>query len=122
MSYFDGMLTPVKAGVTREEYLAFAERTAPVLIEHGALRVVEGFGDDVPHGKLTDFYRAVAAEEGETVALSWIEWPDKATRDAAWPKVMEDPRLQEDVPTPFVGARMVYGGFAKIMDLKAGGQ
>ncbi len=49
-----------------------------VFREHGATRVVEAFGDDVPHGKVTDFYRAVKAEDGEGVVFSFIEWPDKA--------------------------------------------
>ena len=56
----------------------------------GAMRVVEAWGDDVPDGKVTDFYRAVKAEDGETVVFSFVEWPDKATRDAAWEKIMAD--------------------------------
>ena len=60
-----------------------AEDRAKVFREHGATRVVEAFGDDVPDGKVTDFNRAVKAEDGESVVFSLIEWPDKATRDAA---------------------------------------
>ena len=52
-----------------------------VFQEYGAIRVVEAWGDDVPDGKVTDFNRAVKAEDGENVVFSWIEWPDKATRD-----------------------------------------
>jgi len=79
--------------------------------------VVEGWGDDVPHGTLTDFYRAVAATEGETVVFSWIEWPDKETRDAGMKKVMEDPRMQPGAePMPFDGKRLVFGGFNCLLD------
>ena len=74
-------------------------------------------GDDVPHGKQTDFYRAVAAKEDEAVLFSWIEWPDKAARDAGMQKVMEDPRMGPDNPMPFDGARMIFGGFSPVLDI-----
>jgi uncharacterized protein YbaA (DUF1428 family) len=116
MIYIDGFLAPVAAGTTREAYTEFAAKAAPIFKEHGATRVVEGWGDDVPDGKLTDFRRSVKAEEGETVVFSWIEWPDKATRDAGMKKVMEDPRMQPGDPMPFDGKRLIFGGFQGVVD------
>jgi uncharacterized protein YbaA (DUF1428 family) len=50
--------------------------------------------------------------------FSWIEWPDKATRDAGMKKMMEDPRMDPKTnPMPFDGMRMIYGGFAPILDI-----
>ena len=85
--------------------------------------MLECWGDDVPVGKLTDFRRAVQATMDETVVFSWIEWPDKATRDAGMKRVMEDPRMDPKTnPMPFDGKRMIYGGFAPIVDLQGGGR
>ena len=117
MSYIDGFLAPVRAGVSAEDYRAFAADAAAVFREYGATRVVEGWGDDVPDGKVTDFRRSVQAQEGETVVFSWIEWPDRATRDAGMKKVMEDPRMQPgDTPMPFDGKRLIFGGFRTLLD------
>ena len=117
MTYVDGFVCPVPAGTDEESYRAFAARAAAVIRDHGALRVVECWGDDVPVGKITDFRRAVQAGEGETVVFSWIEWPDKAARDVGMAKAMEDPRLQPDAePMPFDGPRMIFGGFRAIVD------
>ena len=77
--------------------------------------MVECWGDDVPDGKVTDFRRAVQAEDGETVVFSWIEWPSKAVRDAGMAKLMADPRMQSN-DMPFDGKRMIYGGFATLFD------
>lgn len=116
MIYIDGFVAPVKAGTTTDAYAAFAERMAPVFRDHGATRVVKGWGDDVPDGKLTDFRRSVQATDGETVVFSWIEWPDKATREAGMKKVMEDPRMQPGMEMPFDGKRMIFGGFQAVVD------
>ncbi|HEX8486129.1 DUF1428 domain-containing protein [Sphingomonas sp.] len=117
MAYIDGFLVPVRAGVTREDYRAFAALGAGVLKEHGATRIVEAWEDDVPDGTVTDFRRSVQIAEGERVVFSWIEWPDKATRDQGMAKVMEDPRMQPgDTPFPFDGKRMIFGGFEAIVD------
>jgi uncharacterized protein YbaA (DUF1428 family) len=43
----------------------------------------------VPNGKATDFRKAVQAKDDETVVFSWIEWPDKQTRDAAHAKMLQ---------------------------------
>jgi uncharacterized protein YbaA (DUF1428 family) len=78
--------------------------------------VVEAWGDDVPQGKTTDFYRATKATEGEKVVFSWIAWPDKATRDKAWKECMNDPRLKPEGAAPFDEMRMFWGGFEPIYD------
>ena len=114
MSYVDGFLAPVHSD--QETYRAFAAKAAPIFREHGATRVVECWGDDIPDGTLTDFRRAVAAEAGETVVFSWIEYPDRATADATNQKLMEDLRMQDMGEMPFDGMRMIYAGFEPLLD------
>ena len=113
-SYVDGIVVPVPTD-RREDYASLAGRNAKVFREYGATRVVETLGDDVPHGQVTDFYRAVKAEDGETVAFSFIEWPDKASRDEAWQKIMQDQRMQHGGDL-FDGKRMFWGGFEVVVD------
>jgi uncharacterized protein YbaA (DUF1428 family) len=115
MSYIDGFVIPVPAG-KKEAYRAMAEKAVPVFKEHGATRIVECWGDDVPDGKVTDFKRAVKAEADEVVVFSWIVWPSKAVRDEGTPKVMADPRLQMGPDMPFDGKRMIFGGFELLLD------
>ena len=119
MAYIDGFVIAVPTA-NKQAFIDFARRFDPIFIEHGATRVLECWGDDVPHGKQTDFHRAVAAKDDESVLFSWIEWPDKATRDAGNDKVMKDPRMDPaSNPMPFDGARMIYGGFAPVVELGA---
>jgi uncharacterized protein YbaA (DUF1428 family) len=104
----------------KDAYRDMAAKTAPMFQEHGATRIVECWGDAVPEGKVTDFRKAVQAEEGEAVVFSWIVWPDKATADAAHEKIWSDPRMAKpDGPIPFDGKRMIYGGFMPIFDTDA---
>ena len=114
MSYIDGFVIPVPSG-ERERYLAAARKFHEKSKAWGALRQVECWGDDVPDGKVTDFKRAVHATADEVVVFSWVTWPDKATRDAGWAKMMDDARMK-DMQMPFDGKRMIYGGFANILD------
>ena len=117
MTYIDGFLTPAFSGADADTYAAFAKKAAAVIKDFGALRVVEGWGDDVLDGDVTDFRRAVKAAEGETVVFSWIEWPDKATRDAGMARMMEDPRMTKLGDPPFDMKRMIFGGFRPVVDL-----
>jgi uncharacterized protein YbaA (DUF1428 family) len=113
--YTDGFVVPVPEG-KRGAYRELAAKMAKVFRQHGANRVVEAIADDVSHGKVTDFYRAVKAEDGETVVFSFIEWPDKQARDDAWAKIMQDESLKPADPMPFNGQRMFWGGFEPILD------
>ena len=114
-SYTDGFVVPVPEG-KRDAYRALAAKMAKVFRQHGATRVVEAISDDVAKGEVTDFYRAVKAEDGERIVFSFIEWPDKAARDEAWQKIMADDGMKPDDEMPFDGKRMFWGGFDKIVD------
>ena len=115
MSYVDGYVIPVPAA-NKAAYKAMAEMTLVMFKEFGAIRVVECWGDDVPDGKVTDFRRAVKAEGDETIVFSWVQWPDKATRDAGHRKMMEDPRMSGMTDIPFDGKRMILGGFSVLLE------
>jgi uncharacterized protein YbaA (DUF1428 family) len=112
--YVDGCLVPVPAG-NKEAYREMAAKMATLFKEFGAVRVVESWGTEVPDGKVTDFKGAVKATDDEKIVYSWIEWPSKDARDEGWKKLMADPRAQ-DHKMPFDGKRMIFGGFAPILD------
>lgn len=120
MNYVDGFVVPVPAG-KKEEYRKMSAEASVVFRDYGAIRHVECWGDDVPEGKVTDFKRSVQATGDEVVVFSWIEWPSKAARDDGMKKAMEDPRFKNMSPDkmPFDGKRMIFGGFATIMDTAA---
>jgi uncharacterized protein YbaA (DUF1428 family) len=118
--YTDGFVLPVPER-NKDAYRAMARKAATVFQEYGATRVVEAWGDDVNAGKVTDFYRAVQAQEGEKIVFSWIEWPSREARDEAWQKVMADERMQPDHDNmPFDGKRMFWGGFRPVLDTAKG--
>jgi uncharacterized protein YbaA (DUF1428 family) len=116
MNYIDGYVVPVPIA-NREAYQRLAESAAAVFKEHGALKVVECWGDDVPEGKLTSFPMAVQRKDDETVVFSWIVWPSRQVRDEGMKAAMADPRLQPQKDSmPFDGKRLIYGGFEVIVD------
>lgn len=121
MTYIDGFVIAVPT-THKQAFIDHATAADSVFKELGAMRVLECWGDDVPDGTLTDFRKAVQAKEDETVVFSWIEWPDKATRDAAMSRMEElmktDDRFNpQKNPMPFDGKRLIYGGFAPVVEL-----
>ena len=116
MSYIDGFIIAAPTA-DKAKFIDHARRMDAIFIELGAIRVVEAWGDDVKKGEQTDFARAVQATDDETVVFAWIEWPDKATRDAAMEKTRTDERMMAE-PMPFDGKRMIFGGFTPIVTLE----
>ena len=114
-NYVDGYVLPVPED-KKEAYLAMARKASGKFTEYGAVRVVEAWGDDLPEGQVTDYQRAVKAEPGEGIIYSWVEWPDKETRDKGWERMMSNPDMQPDGEMPFDGKRMFWGGFRPIVD------
>ncbi|GAB6195940.1 DUF1428 domain-containing protein [Lysobacter xanthus] len=113
--YLDGFVMPVRDDRT-DDYAAMARTFADKARALGALGSVEALGDGLEHGHTTDFFRAVQAEAGENVVLSFVLWPDKPTRDAAWARLMEDPDMQPGAAMPFDGRRMFWGGFTPFVN------
>ncbi|MES2755221.1 MAG: DUF1428 domain-containing protein [Pseudomonadota bacterium] len=120
MSYVQGFLIPVPHA-KQAAYLAMAQDAAPFFREFGGQRIVETWGDDVPDGKQTDFKRAVQAAADETIVFSWIEYPDRATCDAAAAAMQTDERMKPPADMPFDGKRMIYAGFETIFDTGSAG-
>lgn len=125
MSYIDGFVIAVPTA-NKQKFIDHATLGDGVFMDLGALRILECWGNDIDDGKVTDFRKAVQAKEDESVVFSWIEWPDKATRDAAMKKMMDwmnnpedvDPRMDpEKNPMPFDGTRLIYGGFEPVVEL-----
>ncbi|WP_378949450.1 DUF1428 domain-containing protein [Mesorhizobium sp. ANAO-SY3R2] len=136
MSYVDGYLIPLETSKI-EEYISFSRHVAEVYREHGAMRVVDCQLDrtvvndaefhaeqarqdlDAEGTPLRDFETAAATQSGETVILSWTEWPSKEARDIGLAKALADPRIQpkEGEKMLFEGRRLIAGGFLKLIDV-----
>ncbi|MGJ4748948.1 DUF1428 domain-containing protein [Leptospira sp. SA-E8] len=115
MTYVDGFVAAVPKA-NREAYLKHARDAAQIFKDHGALSVVECWGDDVPEGTLTSFTLAVKRQDDEVVVFSWITWASRDARNKGWTQVMADPRMQKETnPMPFEGKRLIYGGFEQIL-------
>lgn len=115
MAYFD--ISVVAAPTDQKEaYIAFAKQVGQIFKDHGALSVIDTWGDEIPDGKVTDFKKAVAARDGETVAVGWVTWPDKAVRDKAWDTLMGPDSPMNGMDMPFDGKRMIFGAFDTISE------
>lgn len=129
MPYFDCYLAPVPKR-NRAAYEELARISEVVLRECGATRVVERWLDesgpeaDTYHGAgvrlessgYGSFIQAAGAREGETVVMSFVEWPDKKTRDSGMDKLTSDPRVQFDCQPPaFDGRRLIAAGFKPML-------
>ena len=114
MTYYTGCIAAVPTA-NKEKFIAHVKAGWPMLRRHGATRLIESWGVDVPRGKVNDLYGAVEAREGETVIFSWIEWPDRASADAGWAAMQDDPTGKAMPPLPFDGSRMIFGGFEPVM-------
>ncbi|MFP2906909.1 DUF1428 domain-containing protein [Pyxidicoccus sp. 3LFB2] len=121
MSYVAGFVAAVPAA-NKEAYRKHAASAVALFKELGVTRMVEAWGDDVPEGKVTDFKGAVKAQPGEVIVFSWHEYPSREAAEASNQKMMSDPRMRELGATmPFDGERMIFGGFAPIIDARTAG-
>ena len=57
MAYVDGFVAAVPTA-NKEKFRQHGETIDQLFIKHGALQVIEAWGEDVPTGKTTDFFKA----------------------------------------------------------------
>ncbi|MEZ5911748.1 MAG: DUF1428 domain-containing protein [Paracoccaceae bacterium] len=110
MAIVDVVVIPVP-DQNRKAYLREAKQLAPLFIECGATEVLDGWADDLTDGDVTSFPRAVQRGEGEAVAVGFVLWPSKRTRDSGWKKALADPRMPQPPSRIYDGKRMFFGGF-----------
>jgi uncharacterized protein YbaA (DUF1428 family) len=115
MAYIEGFVAAVPRA-NKDAYRQHAASAVPYFKKLGATRMVETWGDEVPDGKITDFKGAVKAQPDEEIIFSWIEYPDKTTRDKANQSMMSDPAMSDMSDMPFDGKRMIFAGFDPIID------
>lgn len=116
MSYIEGFVAAVPRA-NKDAYQKHASDALPYFKKLGATRMVENWADDVPDGQVTDFKRSVKAKPDEDVIFSWVEYPDKETRDRANKQMQDDPAMTEAMKAmPFDGQRMIWGGFMPVND------
>ena len=114
MKYIDGFVAAVPQE-NKQKFIEHVKEASLLIKSYGASRVVECWGDDVPEGKITSMPMAVKCEQNEVVVFSWIEWPDKVTRDKGMKAMMEDERMA-NIDMPFDAKRCIFGGFAPVLD------
>ena len=117
--YVDGFILPIPKKNT-EAYRRIARKAGKVWREHGALEYHECIADDVKPGKWTSFPQSVKLKAGEVVWFSYIVYKSRQHRDRVNAKVMKDPRLanmMDPKAMPFVGKRMIFGGFTESVSL-----
>lgn len=115
--YVDVYVMPVQKSKI-EEYRLFAEASAKLWRQHGALEVVEVIAEDVKPGVHTSFPQAVKLEPDEIVVVSWITFRSREDRDWINPAVMKNPLFANMGPdtVPVDGKRMFFGGFKSIVE------
>ncbi|WP_026480402.1 DUF1428 domain-containing protein [Ahrensia sp. 13_GOM-1096m] len=114
MTFFNIYVAAVPKA-NKDQFITHAENVAALFKENGVMKYIETWGVDVPDGEITSFHKAVQKSDDEDVVVGWMQWPSKEIADAAWSKIMEDPRMTSHKEL-FDGKRMIYGGFEGIVD------
>ena len=111
--YIAVLIIPVPEA-NMDDYHAWALKSAAIFKQYGCIEVVDAWEDFIPTGKQTDFFRAVAAKEGEKIVVSWQIWPDKESFFASETRMHVDNALEVDGEIPFDASRLIYGCFKPI--------
>ena len=99
----------------KEAYREAAQTMSAIFHKHGALRTVDAWGAQVPRGEKTDMYRAVQAQDGETIVFACMEWESKEARDKGF-AAAEPEMMSANAFPPLNGALAIFGRFEPLVE------
>ena len=120
--YVDGFVLPIPRG-RLQDYRRLVAAIAEIWREHGALEYREYVGDDLTLEGTRSFTDLTGATEADAIVFGWVVFESREARDLANEKVASDPRVAELMSASDAGfdaARMVYGGFRRLVQSPAG--
>lgn len=86
-----------------------------MLIQHGALRVVNTDGAEVPEGEQDAIRVELNAADDAALAFSWIEWPDRQTAEDGWKAAKARASACAASSASLREALVLWGGFTKLL-------
>lgn len=118
MSYIDGyvLIVPKK---NLASYRKMAQTFGRVARDHGCVQYVECVSDDLKVRWGLSFSKLAKPKATEVIVFAFVVYKSKAHRTKATKAIMSDKRLEKmkDMPMPFDGKKMWWGGFKSIVDL-----
>jgi uncharacterized protein YbaA (DUF1428 family) len=116
--FVDVYLLPIKEE-NIPAYKKLAAKAGKVFIKNGALSYREYVAADLNNEHCVPFPKRIKIKPGETIIYAAVEFKSEAHRNRIMKKLYNDPELAATMPEklPFDPKRMVYGGFAILVDL-----
>jgi uncharacterized protein YbaA (DUF1428 family) len=101
-------------------YKELAEKAGRLFRKHGALAYREYVASDLKAmDEITPFPSAVKLEDGETLVYAAVDFESETHRNESMQRIFADSKMSEMMPKEpiFDMKRMVYGGFAVLVDV-----
>jgi uncharacterized protein YbaA (DUF1428 family) len=117
--YVDIYLLPISEENV-SAYQAMAEKAGKLFRKHGALTYREYVASDLKvMDEITPFPSVIKLEAGETLVYATVEFESESHRNESMERIFKDPEMNAIMPKEpiFDMKRMVYGGFAVLVDV-----
>lgn len=117
--YVDVYLLPISEEKL-PAYRELAEKAGKLFRKHGALTYREYVASDLKvMEEATAFPKVIELEPGETLVYAAVEFESESHRNESMDRLFKDPEMESVMPKEpiFDVKRMVYGGFAVLVDV-----
>ena len=117
--YVDVYLLPISEE-NIPAYREMATKAGKLFRKHGALTYREYVASDLKAmDEFTAFPKVIALNPGETLIYAAVEFESESHRNESMDRLIKDPEMEKIMPKEpiFDMKRMVYGGFAILVDV-----